>query len=52
VLQFITVVADQWDTGNNFLTPTLKIKRDVVEAAYESHLDSWYDSGKRVIWQD
>jgi long-subunit acyl-CoA synthetase (AMP-forming) len=52
VLQFITVVADQWDTSNDFLTPTLKIKRGVVEAAYESQLDSWYDSGQRVIWQD
>jgi long-chain acyl-CoA synthetase len=50
VLQFITIVGDQWDTSNNFLTPTLKIKRDVVEAAYSGHLDEWYDSGQRVIW--
>lgn len=51
-LQFIAVVNDVWDTSNNFLTPTLKIKRDIVEAAYTDELDAWYNSGSRVIWQD
>ncbi len=51
-LQFIAIVKDVWDTSNNFLTPTLKIKRDVVEAAYAPLLDAWYDSGERVIWQE
>ncbi len=51
-LQFLVVARDQWDINNNFLTPTLKIKRDVIEAAYEPFLDDWYASGQKVIWQD
>ncbi len=51
-LQFLVVLRDQWDISNNFLTPTLKIKRDVIEAAYEPFLDDWYASGQKVIWQD
>lgn len=50
-LQFIAVVRDQWDISNNFLTPTLKIKRDVIESTYEPLLDEWYASGEKVIWQ-
>lgn len=51
-LQFLVVLRDAWQVENDFLTPTLKIKRNVIEAAYEPHLDSWYGSGKKVIWQD
>jgi len=51
-LQFLAVVRDPWQVENDFLTPTLKIKRDVIEAAYEPMLDSWYASGQKVIWQD
>ncbi len=49
-LQFLTVVAEQWDVSNDFLTPTLKIKRNVIESAYAPFLDSWYASGQKVIW--
>ncbi|MFT4520302.1 MAG: long-chain acyl-CoA synthetase [Halioglobus sp.] len=49
-VQFLAVVADEWDISNDFLTPTLKIKRNVVEAAYEGELDAWYASGQKVIW--
>jgi long-subunit acyl-CoA synthetase (AMP-forming) len=51
-LQFVAVVREPWDISNNFLTPTLKIKRDVVEGAYSNQLDRWYDSRQRVIWPD
>lgn len=51
-LQFIAVVREPWDISNDFLTPTMKIKRDVVERAYEGNLDAWYDSRARVIWPE
>lgn len=51
-LQFLAVVRDSWQVENEFLTPTLKIKRNVIEAAYEPLLDKWYASGQKVIWQD
>jgi long-subunit acyl-CoA synthetase (AMP-forming) len=50
-MQFLAVAREDWQIANDFLTPTLKIKRDVIEQAYASQLDSWYESGKKVIWQ-
>ena len=49
-LQFLAVASEPWDIGNGFLTPTLKIKRNVIEQAYEPLLDDWYGSGQKVIW--
>jgi long-subunit acyl-CoA synthetase (AMP-forming) len=51
-VQFIALVKDEWQTANNFLTPTLKIKREVIESTYAPFLDDWYASGKKVIWQE
>jgi long-subunit acyl-CoA synthetase (AMP-forming) len=50
-LAFITVVSDEWSIENSFLTPTLKLKRNVVEDAYQSKVDSWYAQKQPVIWQ-
>jgi long-chain acyl-CoA synthetase len=50
-LQFLAVVREEWQTANDFLTPTLKIKREVIEAAYAPFLDQWYAARQKVIWQ-
>lgn len=50
-LAFITVVQDEWSIENSFLTPTLKLKRNVVEDAYQAQVDSWYAKRQPVIWQ-
>lgn len=50
-LAFITVVKDEWSIENSFLTPTLKLKRNVVEDAYQAKVDSWYAKRQPVIWQ-
>ena len=50
-LQFLTVVREDWQIDNDFLTPTLKIKRNVIEQAYADEIDAWYESREKVIWQ-
>lgn len=50
-LAFVIIVSDEWTIGNNFLTPTLKLKRNVVEDTYESQVEEWYGKGQKVIWQ-
>lgn len=50
-LQFLVVPNDRWDISNGMLTPSLKIRRSAIEAAYEASVDEWYGSGKKVVWQ-
>ena len=50
-LAFITVVSDEWSIENSFLTPTMKLKRNVVEDAYQETVDKWYAQRQPVIWQ-
>lgn len=50
-LKFMAVVKDEWSIENDFLTPTMKLKRNVVESAYKPELDGWYSKRDPVIWQ-
>lgn len=50
-LKFMAVVKDEWSIENQFLTPTMKLKRNVVEDAYKGDADRWYDAKQTVIWQ-
>lgn len=50
-LAFIMVVSDEWSIENSFLTPTMKLKRNVVEDAYQEKVDNWYAQRQPVIWQ-
>ena len=47
-LSTIFVVSDPWTIENDLLTPTLKIKRDKLEARYEAMIRQ--DSGG-IVWQ-
>ncbi len=50
-LAFLAVVRDEWQIENGFLTPSLKIRRMVIERQYEPHLDGWYAARRAVVWQ-
>ncbi|MGO1693456.1 MAG: AMP-binding protein [Marinobacter sp.] len=50
-LAFVIIVSDEWSIENSFLTPTLKLKRNVVEDAYESKVNEWYAKRHKVVWQ-
>jgi len=50
-LAFMVVVNDDWSIENNFLTPTLKLKRNVVEDAYQDKVNEWYARRQPVIWE-
>jgi len=49
-LQCLVVVSDPWEVSNGFLTPTLKIVRSNIEAAYEDRVEGWYDAKSKVVW--
>ncbi|MBF0276136.1 MAG: AMP-binding protein [SAR324 cluster bacterium] len=43
------VVKENWQPENGFLTPTLKIKRHVVEKYYAGQFDSWFKLKEKVV---
>ncbi|MGE8188430.1 AMP-binding protein [Pseudomonas sp. NPDC086278] len=51
-LRRLVVVKDSWAVENGFLTPTLKIKRNVIEAAYGARFEEWSERSESVLWQD
>ena len=51
-LQFIAVAKDPWMIENGFLTPTMKIKRNILEDTYGPKLEGWYGSKQQVIWEE
>ena len=50
-LQVIVIARDPWAVENGILTPTMKVKRGVVEERYAPSLDAWYRSKDKVIWE-
>jgi long-chain acyl-CoA synthetase len=49
-LQFLALVDGPWDIKSGLITPTLKLKRDVLEQRYASRIDGWMTAQKAVIW--
>lgn len=52
VITAIGVCAEPWSIDNGLLTPTMKIKRNVVEAHYQDLVQQCSQAGKgKLIWQ-
>ena len=43
------VIQDEWTVENEFLTPTLKLKRNRVEDTYASKYEPWFNQSGKVI---
>lgn len=50
ILDRAFIIADTWTTENGLLTPTLKIKRNVVEKHYTALCDQHSTDKSEVIW--
>lgn len=48
----VVVFKDQWTIENNFLTPTLKLKRNLIELDNEHNYLTWYHDEKIVIFKN
>ena len=51
-LSFIAVAKDRWTVEDGSLTPSMKLKRSVIEARYAPALPRWYAAGRKVVWED
>ena len=50
-LSFVAVAQGPWTVGNGFITPTLKIKRNVLESRYQPCVDEWMKQNRPVVWE-
>ena len=46
----IVVVNDEWSVHSNILTPTLKIKRNIVETKYRPFEDKWINESSDILF--
>lgn len=46
----IIIIKEAWSVENGILTPTLKIKRNVLDKTYKESYDDWYAMSENVIW--
>jgi long-chain acyl-CoA synthetase len=49
-LRMLVITDTPWTIDNGFLTPTMKIRRNRIEAAMQSQLESWYSNPTPIIW--
>jgi long-subunit acyl-CoA synthetase (AMP-forming) len=50
-LQFIAVAREAWAIENEFLTPTMKMRRARIEERYGLLAEGWYAAGQAVVWE-
>ena len=47
----IIIMSELWSVENDILTPTLKIKRNVLNKRYRDQFDDWYAEADAVLWK-
>jgi long-chain acyl-CoA synthetase len=50
-LEFLAVAKEDWLIENGFLTPTMKIKRSILEDRYGPNIEKWYRVKQEIIWE-
>jgi long-chain acyl-CoA synthetase len=47
----IVVLKELWTVENNKMTPTMKIKRNVIEKEFEPSYEKWYEDSEVIIFE-
>ncbi len=50
-LDCLVVVAESWTVDNDLVTPTLKVKRNRIEAVYARNYERWVSERREVVWE-
>jgi long-chain acyl-CoA synthetase len=51
-LEVLILMTEPWTVENGLITPTFKIKRNVLEARYVAKFDAWTSGKGKVVWAD
>jgi long-chain acyl-CoA synthetase len=49
-LSNVIILKDEWSIDNGLLTPTLKLKRNIVEQKYAPQIHNWSENRKKIFW--
>lgn len=47
----VVILREPWTIENGMLTPTLKVKRNVLYQRFQEKLHEWYDQDQEIIWE-
>jgi long-chain acyl-CoA synthetase len=47
----VIVLKEPWSVENNMMTPTFKLKRNIIEGKFEELTRAWYEIKEKVIWE-
>jgi long-chain acyl-CoA synthetase len=47
----VIIMVEDWSVDNGLLTPTLKVKRNRVEAIHKDRYGQWFDSKEKVVYE-
>ncbi len=47
----IIILKEEWTIENELLTPTMKIKRNVLEKKHESMYSEWFEQRDLILWE-
>ena len=48
----LIVMKDPWTVENNLMTPTMKMKRNVIDARYETQYEPWFGREEVIVWEE
>ena len=48
---FIAIVDGPWTVGNGLMTPTLKLKRPLLEQRYHNLMTDWQARNRPIVWE-
>lgn len=48
----LIVMKEPWTVENDLMTPTMKMKRSVIDARYGTRYEPWFGREEVVVWED
>jgi long-chain acyl-CoA synthetase len=48
---FIAIVDGPWTVANGLMTPTLKLRRQLLERHYQALVDNWKARNRPIVWE-